>query len=83
MPGLYDLVSRYASPYYNLISTVFIVLLFVIAGYYGYKYYTDSIRDNGNGCIFFTSKQGYTEGMTVKLCGYNSIIEHGKRTNTK
>ena len=41
MPGLYDLVSRYASPYYNIIATVFVLILFVAAGYYGYQYYTD------------------------------------------
>jgi hypothetical protein len=56
---------------------------YYITDNYGYKYYTDSIRDNGNGCILFKSKQGYTEGMIIKLCGYNSIIEHGKRTNTR
>ena len=56
---------------------------YYITDNYGYRYYTDSIRDNGNGCIFFTSKQGYTKGMRIKLCGYDSIIEHGKRTNTK
>ena len=41
MPGLYDLVSRYASPYYNIIATVFVLIIFVAAGYYGYQYYTD------------------------------------------
>lgn len=56
---------------------------YYITDNYGYKYYTDSIKDNGDGCILFKSKQGYTEGMIIKLCGYNSIIEHGKRTNTK
>ena len=42
MPGLYDLVSRYASPYYNIIASVFVLLIFLVAGYYGYKFYTDS-----------------------------------------
>ena len=45
MPGLYDLFSRYASPYYNIISTVFVVILFLVAGYYGYKYYVDKEAD--------------------------------------
>jgi thiol-disulfide isomerase/thioredoxin len=41
MPGLYDLVSRYASPYYNIIATVFVLIIFAIAGYYSYQYYID------------------------------------------
>lgn len=41
MPGLYDLVSRYASPYYNIIAIVFVIIIFAVAGYYSYKYYMD------------------------------------------
>ena len=41
MPGLYDLVSRYASPYYNIIAIVFVLIIFAVAGYYSYKFYMD------------------------------------------
>lgn len=41
MPGLYDLVSRYASPYYNMIAIFFVLMIFLVAGYYSYKYYMD------------------------------------------
>lgn len=56
---------------------------YYITDNYGYRYYTDAIKDNDDGCIFFTSKHGYTEGMIIKLCGYNSIIEDGKTRNTR
>ena len=39
MPGLYDLVSRYASPYYSIISIIVVLIIFLVAGYYGYNNY--------------------------------------------
>ncbi len=39
MPGIYELASRYISPYYLPFIVVFLFVLFSLAGYYIYTYY--------------------------------------------
>lgn len=56
---------------------------YYITDKYGYRFYTDKIHDDGSGCIWFTSKHGYTKHMTIKICGYYTLIENGKTRNTR
>ena len=58
MPGLYDLVSRYASPYYNIIAIIFVLIIFAVAGYYSYKFYMDKQSEREKNAEIYQPSDG-------------------------
>lgn len=68
MPGLYEIVSRKISPYNNLFSVIFLLVVFSVAGYYIYTHYIDkkySINDK----IFGIDQKNDSKGKSNKLFG--------------
>ena len=63
MPGLYDLVSRYASPYYNIIAIIFVLIIFAVAGYYSYKFYTDNQSEREKNAEIYQPSDGENARM--------------------
>lgn len=51
MPGIYELAARYISPYYLPFIVVFLLIVFIIAGYYIYTNYV-GMKDSRNTAIY-------------------------------
>jgi len=51
MPGIYELAVRYISPYYLPFVVVFLLIVFIIAGYYIYTNYV-GMKDRRNKAIY-------------------------------
>ena len=51
MPGIYELASRYISPYYLPVVVVFLLIVFSVAGYYIYTNY-GSMKNTKNNAIY-------------------------------
>jgi thiol-disulfide isomerase/thioredoxin len=51
MPGIYELASRYISPYYLPFVVVFLLIVFIVAGYYIYTNYV-GMKDSRNKAIY-------------------------------
>jgi thiol-disulfide isomerase/thioredoxin len=58
MPGLYELVSRYVSPYYYPIITISAILIFFVAGYYMYNYYIDTQAEKEKNAEIYQPSDG-------------------------
>lgn len=51
MPGFYELVTRYVSPYYFPVVVVFLLVIFIVAGYFIYSNYMGE-KDSRNDAIY-------------------------------
>ena len=51
MPGIYELASRYISPYYLPFVVIFLLIVFIVAGYYIYTNYV-GIKKSKNDAIY-------------------------------